>query len=413
MLEAQKAQGGWLFQPLTLFSVLVFWLLLGDSIMSYVAPVLLERHIGDPFLMGLMLSSSSIVGMICDFGFGKWFKGRTYAFYLLSMFGFIFFFPLSLLVLPPKIMVFFLAMASWGVYYELLRFSHFHFVHTFFSVDQHARVWGWLETTRALTFIAGIAVVTYVLDAESQPALVAALAAFGMALFVSLVFIRVNGVKNSGETAKAKTDSWFTELAMWRILLRKLWPITLFSIILVMIDSTMWSIGVLLSERLHHISWWSGLLIPVYAVASTLIAHWAPWVAKWQGKKRAAFVAGVVSGMAWIISGIFLPPKWFVLGVFVSTWGYAIALPEITATNEDFVVRSPRAANELVGLDGMVHSAAYVIGPTLAGLIAHFVGYQRTFAVMGLLLALAGLWCLYITPRKIRLPQTELAKVAA
>jgi len=53
-------------RALLFFGVIIFLIEMADSIMAYVAPIFLERGVKNSFYMGLILSSSSVAGLICD-----------------------------------------------------------------------------------------------------------------------------------------------------------------------------------------------------------------------------------------------------------------------------------------------------------------------------------------------------------
>jgi hypothetical protein len=98
------------------------------------------------------------------------------------------------------------------------------------------------------------------------------------------------------------------------------------------------------------------------------------------------------------------------LVLLASTLG-AVAVPEILAVFQDFVVRSGVFGNEIISLERSAENLAYILGPMLAGGIALVMGFQETFTVMGGILFLAASLAFLVVPRKIRLPQQELGKI--
>jgi MFS family permease len=62
----------------------------------------------------------------------------------------------------------------------------------------------------------------------------------------------------------------------------------------------------------------------------------------------------------------------------------------------------------LIGLSQASYSIAYIFAPSIMGFVADRVGYNSTFAIIGLFTAVAAAILLIITPKKLRLPQKEI-----
>lgn len=403
-------------RTLLFFVIILFWVFVGDAIMSYVSPVLIENYLQSTFWMGIIIGSSSVFGLVCDFIFGKLFEHRSYAFFVKWMFVFTFLFPISFLFFPPLIFFFILAMAAWGIYYEFGRFSQYHFVHTFLKVNEHAQAWGLIESIRSATLVVATLLAPRLLDVNPSVALYGALAAFGMGLFLFFIFIRRHPVHQHPPTLGAPTPrppgrTVWQEFGIWWTLARKVWPLLLLELALVSMDACIWSVGIVFNEELRDVSWWSGLVLPAYALAGVIMPLLASRASKPFGKKRAALITAVIGGCLFMIGGVFVPAKWFVVIMFVASMFHMITFPILYATFEDFMSRLSETDNEMVGLEGSVNSLAYVIGPILAGTVATFIGNQATFAVFGAALVLVGVVVALFTPRKIKLPQKELAAI--
>ena len=71
-----------MFSPLIIFSLIMFLVSLSDGIMSYVAPIYIEKFVSSSFVMGLIISFSSLIGIVCDFLFSKWFPDKPYTFFI-------------------------------------------------------------------------------------------------------------------------------------------------------------------------------------------------------------------------------------------------------------------------------------------------------------------------------------------
>ena len=95
--------------------------------------------------------------------------------------------------------------------------------------------------------------------------------------------------------------------------------------------------------------------------------------------------------------------------VLLASTMLSVSYPLVDAVYSDIVFRMGRERKHLMGLSNSMVSMAYIIGPILSGLIASLVGERLTFVVMGLLMSVMAAFLLLVTPRKLKLPQTEIA----
>ncbi|OGV93535.1 hypothetical protein A3B57_00105 [Microgenomates group bacterium RIFCSPLOWO2_01_FULL_47_10] len=401
-----------LITPLFYFATLLFVYSLGDGIMSYVAPVIMEKHLHSTFLMGLVFSASSAAGFLADLLFGKYFGNRSYKFFVLWGSALAVLFPLSFTFLPPLVVVFLTGMIIWGLYFELLEFGLFAYVESFHHPQEHAKVWGLVSAFKGASYMVGPALATYSLGRGENVALITAGCLFGFGLLGYLLFWWKFGhghrhiFRDNPENLPLITH--FT--AVWTVL-RKIWPVWVFTLLLYMVDATFWTVGTLFSEQLGKQHPFGNMLMSVYMVPSVLAGMMTAWFAKPFGKKRAAYVGGLLQGLSMVMLGFVINVPMILLVVFLSSFFAAISFPEILATAEDYVTRLKGMGSIMVSLQLTSASLGFVIGPTLAGYIAEKTSIAMTFVVVGLLLAMGSVVMMIVTPRKIHLPQQELETV--
>ena len=97
--------------------------------------------------------------------------------------------------------------------------------------------------------------------------------------------------------------------------------------------------------------------------------------------------------------------------ILVSSFFLALAAPLNDAAFSDLLTRLNEKMEHLVGIKKISYSIAYIIGPVLSGYLTENFGFQNTFAIIGLGLLILAVTLLSITPKKIRLPQTELSEI--
>jgi predicted MFS family arabinose efflux permease len=88
----------------------------------------------------------------------------------------------------------------------------------------------------------------------------------------------------------------------------------------------------------------------------------------------------------------------------------AVAYPMTDAVYSDLIVRLGAKREHLIGLCDSSINLAYVIGPVTAGYIAYAVGEKLTFAVIGGLTVAVSLFLLMVTPKKLKLPESEISR---
>lgn len=403
--------------PIYFFGAILFLIGIGDAIMSYVAPVIVEEHLNGTFIMGLVLSFSSVVGLVCDFIFSEMLRGKSYTFYMFLGFVMAITFPLVFLILPAHLIPFLLAMAVWGIYYECLAFADFHFIHFHVPKQLHADAWGVLSTIRSCAYLVGPIIASALLDRGNITALTSAIVFVTASLFGFLMFLKFSRyarkahTKNRDVYAKENKSSALKEIRIWAVLLRRIWPLYLFIMAIHLLDSAFWTVGTVLSESLKDVSVFAQFLIPAYMLPSVFLGLLAGRAAKPFGKKRAAFLAGIAGGVLFTISGFVADVPLFVLVVFSASMVLSLAWPEINATIEDYVSRLGRFGNDIIGLQSSSISISYIIGPVASGFVASVFGNQRMFSVIGFVVLLVSILSLVIVPRKIKMPVSQLSRL--
>lgn len=390
------------------FSLVMFFISMGDAIMSYVSPIYFEEVLHNSSQMGLLIASSSIFGFIADLLIGKIFANKRYSFFLIWTIFLAILFPLSYAFLPPTITILLFGMAIWGIYYELLEFSNFHFIHEYQSPSDHAKSFGTLQSFRSIAWIVAPLVSSMLLADGYKTSFMASIGFFVVGLVAFVMFNASLPKKKHRVHEKVVKRTVWQEFVIWKILLKKIWPVWLFTIVIYLIDATFWTSGAILSEELKHVHTYGSWLLPLYVVPFLFAGMVTKKLGDTFGKKRVAFVSGSLAGLLLVAGGMVENISALLIIVLVSSIFTAVAIPEIMATSEDYVGRLRFFSNDMVGLERSAVSIGYVIGPALAGYLGGLIGHQLVFSVMGGVLFLTSLLALYASPRKIKLPQQEL-----
>ncbi len=395
---------------LLFYAVIIFFVQLSDGIMSYIAPVFIEDKVQNPLIMGAILSSSSIFGIICDALFPNLFRAKRHLFFLWNTIIIASLFPVIFLFFPHIIPSFILAMAIWGVYFEFMLFSNSYFIEAFISIQRHGLAWGVISTFRALSLFIAPLIAPYLLDKGNHHPLIMSIIFLAVGMLGILIFKKLFPHKKRAviNEVVSKRYSFHKELAIWRILFHKLWPLYIFLLSAVVLEASMFSVGVLATEDLRQQSVWGGSLLAAHVLPNIFTGLMVQKLGSQLGKKKLAFYAGGIGGVLFFVATQMPTPMLMVLTVFVASCFTSITYPAIMAVMQDYVSRLGSFGSEMVGLQNAAGSMAYIIGPTLAGGLSLFFGNVPTIGMIGLLFGLVSLLNVLIVPRKIKMPQKAL-----
>jgi MFS family permease len=398
------------FKRLMTYASIWFIVCLADSMLSYFSPVYIESRVNNTLVMGLIMGSSSLIGLMSDIFLGEWFAGKSYTFFFKWALIVFIIFPLSYLLLPPVPLLFIIPMAIWGIAYELGLFTDFHFIHEALDHPHHSIGWSTLKTFYASAYLIGPLVAGVLLELSTMLVPLVALILMVIAILLYQV-MRRSLVIHHPHPIRLKKHSLKHELSLWAILIPKLWPIILFVFVATMMDSVFWTVGAVFSQSLKISHPLGGFLLTAYVLPSLFAGFIGAGLSSKFGKKRTAFIGGILAGISYISIGFITGVIPLLAAIFTSAFFMAAAIPLIYASIEDYLERLGHTANALVSLESSTISVSHIIGPPLAGLIATAIGFQFTFSVFGALILLASLLSLILVPRKISLPQKAIATI--
>jgi len=392
---------------LALISVLLF-IDLSDAILSDWVPSYLQEVLGGSFLMGLVFSFSSIVGFATDLIFPQLFKGVLVKHLLRWAMGASMLFVVSLFfaALKPLLPVLLVAMAVWGVYYEFLAFANQQFVATVATPHDRARVWAVVGVFKSFAYFFGPIIGGLLINRGGNFGVVLASGVITLVSFFMLNFLKLADDKTT--EVELNNVNLLAEISHWRVLLAHVWPVVTISLVLGLIDSTFWTTGAVLSDALASRHAWGFMFLPMYMLPSMFVGF---LVFKWgiyQGKKKWAEVFMLLSGILLLLLGLSDGVIWQLSLVFLASSALSVSYPLTDAVYSDILARMGRERKHMLGLSSSTISLAYIVGPAAAGWVASLVGERMTFSALGLGVIFVSGVLLLVTPKKIKLPQTEI-----
>lgn len=390
-------------------SVMLFFVFLGDAILSDWVPSFIQSSLSSSFVMGLVVSFSSVVGFGADLIFPQLLKGLKTRKILLLAIGssLIFCGVLVWSIAWPLVALFLIGMGVWGIYYEFLGFGTQMFVSESVPMSSRSGVWAVMGAFKSLAYFLGpIAGSALAINKGDYWVVVAA----AFCVVIGYVMWLVMG-KNKKEVVMDEPSekiNLISEIKHWWVLFEHVWPVLVISLTMGIVDATYWTSGTVLSDNLAKQTWWGGLFLPFYTLpmvfVGVVVARWGIY----KGKKKMAEIFMLISGLLLTLLGLC---NGVALMLFVSLLVGTIlsfAYPLTDAVYSDIVSRMGHEGKHMVGLSGSTISLAYIVGPIIAGLISQFVGEKNTFVVMGVLMVVVSAILLMVTPKKLKLPQTEI-----
>ncbi len=389
------------------FGLVLFFVLLSDAVLADWVPGYMQVILGSPLKMGLMMAFSSVIGFVMDLIFPQLL--RTSGVHKLAGGAIVG----SLIFLASMLsstwfsysLILIVGMAAWGVYYELDSFMTKQFVAGVAPKELRAAVWGVVGIVRNLAYFLGPIIGAIMLKGGDRMVVFGAGMVLALA-YILFLFIKLPHSHEIDETIHGVHV--MEEVRHWLSLGMRVWPILILSILAGIVDATFWTTGTILNDHLAEQSSVGGWFLSAYMLPSlfigVIVARWGVSEGKKKWAERLMFLGGAILGLiVWVesVEGV-------ILVVILSSILMSMSWPLMDAVYTDLVVRSRRGRKHMIGLSSSTLSLAYVIGPVLAGGLSGKFGEIETFAIIGWGVAIISGILLFVTPKKLHLPQDEM-----
>lgn len=392
---------------LLIFALILFFLRLSDSIIAFWAPNQIQNALGSSIIMGAVISFQSLVGLASDLIFPRIFKSirtRRLIFWAILVSA-LTSFALSATTFKPFLAIFIVTMALWGIYYELVNFANFQFMSSWVPTHMRAAAWGFTGIFINLAYFLGPFIATSLLSHGvliTQGTII-------IFLVSSLVLLSLNkGMHDAPAEVDFAHANPFLELKHWVTLSKAVWPALIISLLLGFIDATFYTVGAVWTEKLSNINPWGVWFLPLYLLPSICLG--IP-LSNWNianGKKKLAEKFLALSGIILMCMAIASSVPWQLAVVCFASSAIAVCYPLLEGVYTDILARLGSEKKDMIGLTGSVINISYIVWPIMAGIIASKVGERMSFFWLGIIVLLVSVILLFITPRKLKLPQTEI-----
>lgn len=386
--------------------VILFWALF-DGIITYIAPIVITQSGISKTLMGIIVGTSSIAGALFDFVACKLFRNTYYKRLFIIMFAVCFAVPL-ILFKAHTFLLFVVAMALWGVYYDLKCIGTFNYVGRFTPKAEHAESFGVLQVFSSVGYLVAPLLVGFLI-ADSfnwEPFILA-----WIFLTLAVIFFVILTYKTHREEKLILMDiipgfcerpkGMWPEAVLWGKIGRVLFPVLALTFFLNLTDAFFWTIGPLIAESLSGVEQFAGIFMTVYALPPLLVGWLVGSLTRKYGKKHTSFVAFFLGSVCLLFFSLIDNPFFLILDVFLASFFLSLAYPAINGAYADYISETNEYEKEIEGLEDFYTNLGYVVGPMLAGFMADQLGDGNTFSLLGFLGASIALVLIIITPKSI------------
>ncbi len=375
---------------LYLLCVTLFFLMLFDGILAYLVPILITDR-GFPLSqLGLIIGSSSIVGASFDFFLSKILRTVNVRRLFLSLFALCALFAIVLYG-ATTVWLFLLAMALWGIYFDLYSFITLNVVSGYTNPSEHASSFGVVQVFVTLSFLIAPLIAASTLDHDVTPAFFIASLALGATIisFFFLWFAMSKQTVVEQNTRLYQRKSFRLEARTWKLLGKLLkGPLTL-SFFFHLFASLFWTLSPLYPFD-GSPQYTNALLLMSFSLPALLVGWFVGKVTSRFGKKRTAYASLAIGSLLMAVSSLFTQSAPLIVGMLVASFFFALSWPAINGAYADYIVEDPDDEEDIEGLQDFFGNSGYVVGPITIGFLANWIGIPATFTVFGAVGVLVG-----------------------
>jgi MFS family permease len=402
-------QFGFEHKQLYSVSIMLFFFAVFDGIFSFITPILITQRGFSETMMGIIIGTSSIAGILFDLILCRILKNTKYRLIYLLMFLACFTYPL-ILWQANTLSLFIIAMALWGLYYDLLSLGNLDFVAKTLPKSEYSSGFGVMRILFNLGYliapiIGGYLAINFVDFNSFVTAWIFIVLAF---VFYIVVILLSKNHYHESINERLKTFNFFTEIQLWKKIGRIIFPVLCITLILNLIDSFFWTIGPLISDNFNFLGIFSGLFMMVYTLPALFTGIFIGNLTRKLGKKRTAYYSLFIGSLFLSMFILFRSPLMIIVLCFFSSLFTDFAWPAISGAYADYVSESELVEKEISTLQDSFTNIGYIIGPVLAGFLSQNLGHIITFSLLGVVGMITAVILMIFTPKainvKIKLP---------
>lgn len=369
----------------------------------YLAPIVITGSGISESMMGLIIGSSSIAGMLFDFFLCRAIKETHYRSMFLFMLMLAALYPLFLFG-GTTLTIYLVAMAVWGFYYDFYNIGTLDFVERTSHKEEQVSNFGILRSFEGTgyliaPFIGSILLLMF----HPGPMMLAAIAIpLVLSFFLyTVITLRSSSEKDIYESVKRKdVISFLKEMVLWKHIGILIFPLLILTLTINLVDSAIWTFGPIFSESLGKVNGFSGgFFMTAYALPPLLVGWFVGIATRSYSMKRTAEIAIGIGSILFIILGVISSFKLIIVIAFLASFFMAISWPTVNAVYTDHIQKVSSESKEIETLQDLFTNIGDTSGPIVGGYMAEYLGAAHTFIALGCIGGFISLVLLFKTKK--------------
>ena len=368
-------------------AMMVLFFIVFDGIIMYLAPIVMQNAGVSLGTIGLILGLSSVAGMCFDVILLRLLEKSNFRVIFTAMF-------LAALMVPyflfggTTVTFYLLAMAAWGLYYNLYFIGSLDFIRRTTGVDDSTASFGILKVFEGLgyliaPFLGSLLLLTITIS-HPVPKWLFVLLLIAFVFF--LILCRTNGVKKDVEREHKKNAlKTFAEIRIWEKIGSIIGPLLFLTLAINLVDAAIWTIGPIFSESLSVSGdLTGGMFMLAYTIPPLIIGWIVGRIVKKLGMKYVALGSLFVGSIIVIVLSIMTTKLLLVTGFFCVSLFFSLIWPTIDGAFETTIAESPEYHEEIETIGDWFTNIGDTLGPIIGGYAAQFFGVKNAFVVVGI-----------------------------
>ncbi len=380
---------------------MIFFFIIFDGLIMYLTPIVMQQSHIQLGTIGLVIGLSSVGGMFFDILLVRVLENANHRRIFLYCFLAASSTPLILFG-ATTITVYLVAMAVWGLYYNLYEIGLLAYVDEKVPKEKQVSTFGFLNVFEGLgylvaPFIASILLLVVV----SNFALAGWSYSFLIIAFIFFLFFSKLGKNIFPKRAKRKNFyNLITEEKFFDKIRLRLLPVLFLTLTLNAVDAGVWTTGPILSEK----------ITPGFAGGAFMIAYMIPpllsgWIvgilAKKFDKKNTALFALLFGSLLITAIALTKSPMFAIIAIFFVALFWTLTDPTIKTAYTEHIADLAVSHKEIETVDDLFVNLGDTIGPIIAGYSAQFFGLENSFIIIGIIGILASFILFYFMPKNL------------
>ena len=385
--------------------MMVFFFVIFDGILMYLSPIIMTNAGISESIMGLIIGSSSIAGMLFDFLLCRFLKKTHFRRIFFLMFILAVSFPVFLFG-GTTVAIYLAAMAVWGFYYDFFNIGTIDFVERTGDEKQQVSDFGILSSFQGSGYLLapflGSLLLLFFHPGPQMLLMLAIPISISFIFYLIIVFSHVAERGDYQGVVRKSPLSFFGEMGLWKKVWSVLFSILLLTLLLNAVDAAIWTFGPLFSEYIGKAHGFSGgIFMTSYALPPILVGWIVGKIARRFGNAHTAEWVIAIGSFMLIFVGFVSSPVFLIALIFAVSVLFSIGWPSIGAVYTEYIEKNAAHRKEIETLQDLFTNFGDTTGPIVGGYMAQYLGFSHSFVALGIIGMIVAIILFMITPRVV------------